>query len=189
MKTVNGQKKDSKLSIQDICSVAIMAALTAVMAQISIPMPLGVPMTMQTFAVTLAGVILGSKRGALSMVVYLLIGSVGVPVFSNMGGGIQYLVGPTGGFLLSFPIMAYLIGVGVEKKRQKGMFSLYLILGTLVNYVVGVAMYCVLMDSTIWVGISACVIPFIPTAVVKAIAAAVLGLQVRKRLVAVLQIA
>ena len=186
MKTVNGQKKDSKLSIQDICSVAIMAALTAVMAQISIPMPLGVPMTMQTFAVTLAGVILGSKRGALSMVVYLLIGSVGVPVFSNMGGGIQYLVGPTGGFLLSFPIMAYLIGVGVEKKRQKGMFSLYLILA---NYVVGVAMYCVLMDSTIWVGISACVIPFIPTAVVKAIAAAVLGLQVRKRLVAVLQIA
>ena len=58
-----------------------------------------------------------TRRG--SMVVYLLIGSVGVPVFSNMGGGVRYLIGPTGGFLLSFPIMAYLIGLGVEKKKQK----------------------------------------------------------------------
>ena len=106
MKTTKQTTTRSGFSIQDICSVAIMAALTAVMAQISIPMPMGVPMTMQTFAVTLAGVILGSKRGAVSMVVYLLIGSVGVPVFSNMGGGVQYLIGPTGGFLLSFPIIA-----------------------------------------------------------------------------------
>ena len=59
----------SKLSVQDICSIAIMAALTAVMAQISIPMPMGVPMTMQTFAITLAAVILGSKKGARSILV------------------------------------------------------------------------------------------------------------------------
>ena len=61
--------QNSKISIQDICSIAIMAAVTAIMAQISIPMPMGVPMTMQTFAVTLAGVILGAKRGAISMIV------------------------------------------------------------------------------------------------------------------------
>ena len=170
MKTTKQTTTRSGFSIQDICSVAIMAALTAVMAQISIPMPMGVPMTMQTFAVALAGVILGSKRGAVSMVVYLLIGSVGVPVFSNMGGGVQYLIGPTGGFLLSFPIMAYLIG-------------------TVANYAVGVAMYCVLMDASVWTGITACVLPFIPTAVIKAVAAAILGLQVRSRLAAVLQTA
>ena len=188
MKTTKQTTTRSGFSIQDICSVAIMAALTAVMAQISIPMPMGVPMTMQTFAVTLAGVILGSKRGAVSMVVYLLIGSVGVPVFSNMGGGVQYLIGPPGGFLLSFPIMAYLIGLGVEKKKQKGMFSLFLVLGTVANYAVGVAMYCVLMDASVW-RITACVLPFIPTAVIKAVAAAILGLQVRSRLAAVLQTA
>ena len=188
MKTTKQTTTRSGFSIQDICSVAIMAALTAVMAQISIPMPMGVPMTMQTFAVTLAGVILGSKRGAVSMVVYLLIGSVGVPVFSNMGGGVQYLIGPTGGFLLSFPIMAYLIGLGVEKKSRKGCF-LFLVLGTVANYAVGVAMYCVLMDASVWTGITACVLPFIPTAVIKAVAAAILGLQVRSRLAAVLQTA
>lgn len=187
MQTMKKPTGHPRFSIQDICSIAIMAALTAVMAQISIPMPMGVPMTMQTFAVTLAGVILGSKRGAISMIVYLLIGSVGIPVFSNMGGGVQFLVGPTGGFLLSFPIMAYLIGLGVEKKKQKGMFSLFLILGTLSNYAVGLAMYCALMDASVWTGITACVLPFIPTAVIKAVAAAILGLQVRNRLVAVLQ--
>ena len=57
----------SKISVQDICSIAIMTAITVVMAQISIPMPMGVPMTMQTFAITLAGVILGSKKGGLSI--------------------------------------------------------------------------------------------------------------------------
>ena len=107
----------------------------------------------------------------------------------RMGGGVQYLIGPTGGFLLSFPIMAYLIGLGVEKKKQKGMFSLFLVLGTVANYAVGVAMYCVLMDASVWTGITACVLPFIPTAVIKAVAAAILGLQVRSRLAAVLQTA
>ena len=66
------QMKKTKITTQDICSIAIMTAVTAVMAQISIPMPLGVPMTMQTFAITLAAVILGSKRGALSIFIYVL---------------------------------------------------------------------------------------------------------------------
>lgn len=179
--------QEKKISIQDICSIGIMTAVTAVMAQISIPMPLGVPMTMQTFAVTLAGVILGAKRGAISMAVYVLLGAVGVPVLANFSGGFQHLIGPTGGFLLSFPIMAYLIGMGTEFRKRKGMFLLFLILGTVVNYVVGVVMFCLLMQSSLWMGISACVLPFLPTAVIKAAAASVLGLQVRERLGATLQ--
>lgn len=181
--------QSSKISIQDICSIAIMTAITAVMAQISIPMPLGVPMTMQTFAVTLAGVILGSKRGGISMLVYLLLGAVGVPVFASLSGGFQCLIGPTGGFLISFPIMAYLIGIGVELKKKKGMgmFVLFLILGTVSNYVVGVLMFCVIMNASVWTGITACVLPFIPTAIVKAVVASVLGLQIQKRVGAALQ--
>lgn len=179
--------QDSKFSVQDICSIAIMTAVTAVMAQISIPMPLGVPMTMQTFAVTLAGIVLGAKRGAISMVIYVLLGAVGVPVLANFSGGFQHLIGPTGGFLLSFPIMAYLIGLGVKLRKKKGMFLLFLGLGTLVNYAVGVAMFCLLMQSSVWTGITACVLPFIPTAILKAAAASVLGLQIRDRLGMTLQ--
>ena len=172
----------TKISVQDICSIAIMTAVTGVMAQISIPMPLGVPMTMQTFAVTLAGIILGSKRGALSMIIYVLLGAVGVPVFANFNGGFQNLVGATGGFLLSFPLMAYLIGLGMEYRKKRGMFVLLLTLGTLSNYIVGVLFFCVVMQSSIWTGISVCVLPFIPTALVKAILASVLGLKIQGRL-------
>ncbi len=160
-----------------------MAAITAVMAQISIPMPLGVPMTMQTFAVTLAGIILGAKAGALSMIIYLLIGAVGIPVFASMTGGIQKLVGPTGGFLISFPVMALLIGIGVRYyQKSKALFILFLILGTAVNYAVGVIMFCFLMNSTVTAALTACVIPFLPTAVIKALLAGFMGIKVRRAL-------
>ena len=174
--------KQSKLSIQEICLIAIMTAITAVMAQISIPLPMMVPMTMQTFAVTLAGIILGAKCGSIAMGVYLLLGAVGVPVFSGFKGGLQSLIGPTGGFLLSFPIMAYIIGKGIELRRQKGMFTLLLCVGTIANYVVGVLMYCVVMESSVWTAITACVLPFVPSAIIKAVLASVLGIRLRKQL-------
>lgn len=179
--------RSSKISTQDICGIAIMTAITAVMAQISIPMPMGVPMTMQTFAVTLAGIILGAKRGAVSMVVYVLLGALGVPVLAGFSGGFMHLAGPTGGFLLSFPIMAYLIGAGAKMRKQKGMFLLFLVLGTAANYVVGVAMFCILMKTPVWTGITACVLPFIPTAVIKAALASALGLKLQARLGTALQ--
>lgn len=180
--------QNSKFSIQDICSIAIMTAITAVMAQISIPMPLGVPMTMQTFAITLAGIVLGSKKGGMSILVYVLLGAIGVPVFAGFSGGFQNLVGPTGGFIISFPIMAYLIGLGVELKKKE-LFVLFLVLGTVSNYVVGVLLFCVVTQSPVATGITACVLPFIPTAIIKAVVASVLGLELRKRLGMVLQCA
>ena len=95
--------QNSKFSVRDICYAGLFAAVIAVMAQISIPMPLGVPMTMQTFAITLAAVVLGSKLSAIATLVYLLLGAVGVPVRANFSGGIDKFVGPTGGFLISSP--------------------------------------------------------------------------------------
>ena len=145
----------SKFSVRDICYAGLFAAVIAVMAQISIPMPLGVPMTMQTFAITLAAVVLGSKLSAIATLVYLLLGAVGVPVLANFSGGIDKFVGPTGGFLISFPIMAYIIGLGVEHRDA---------------------------HSTVSVAVSACVLPFIPTAIIKAVLACVLGLNIRKRI-------
>ena len=141
-----------------------------------------VPMTMQTFAITLAGIILGSKKGAVASLIYVLLGAVGVPVFANFSGGYQLLVGPTGGFIISFPIMAFIIGLGVEyKNRFKGCFTFCLILGTCINYLFGVVMFCIIMHSTVWVALTACVLPFIPTAILKAILASILGLNLRKR--------
>ena len=171
----------SKFSVRDICYAGLFAAVIAVMAQISIPMPLGVPMTMQTFAITLAAVVLGSKLSAIATLVYLALGAVGVPVLASFSGGFDKFVGPTGGFLISFPLMAYILGVE-HRDAFKGAFVTAVIVGTVVNYVVGVAMFVVVAHSTIAVGITACVLPFIPTAIIKAVLACAIGLNLRKRI-------
>ena len=176
-------KTKRKLSTKEICYVALFTAVIAVMAQISIPMPLGVPMTMQTFAITLAAVVLGAKLSTFSTLIYILIGAIGVPVLAGFSGGLDKFVGPTGGFLISFPLMAFIIGFGVEhRKAFRRAYVVALVVGTVANYVVGVVMFCVLTKSPVMTGITACVVPFIPTAIIKAILASVLGFEIRKRL-------
>lgn len=175
--------KKQSVSVQDICMIAIMAAVVAVMAQISIPMPLGVPMTMQTFAIALAGILLGSKKGGLAVLVYLLSGLIGLPVFAGFTGGPQALFSVTGGFLISFPLMAFIIGIGSELRHKKrGFFPLFLILGIFSNYLIGTSAFCLLTGSSLSVGLAACVLPFLPTEVLKAVLATVLGLNIQKRL-------
>lgn len=177
--------KESKkgLGVREMCYVGLSTAIIAIMAQISIPLPMGVPLTMQTFAITLAAVVLGAKLSTYSTLIYILLGALGVPVLANFSGGLDKFVGPTGGFLISFPLMAFIIGYGVEHKDMfKGAFVVFLILGTVANYVVGVAMFCGLTHSSVAVGFTACVLPFIPTAIIKAILAAEVGFVIRKRL-------
>lgn len=174
--------KTSKITLSDLCSIAVFTAVIAIMSQLSVPMPMGVPMTMQTFAITLSAVVLGAKKSAVAAFIYLLLGAVGVPVFAGFSGGLQALVDPSGGFLISFPLMAYLIGYGVEHRQIKGMFTLFIIIGTLANYAFGVLMFCLITQSGVMAALTACVIPFIPTAVIKAVLAAGLGLQIRSKL-------
>ncbi|MDO4966335.1 MAG: biotin transporter BioY [Lachnospiraceae bacterium] len=176
-------KSSKKISMREMCYVGLFTAVIVIMAQISIPLPLGVPMTMQTFAITLAAVVLGAKLSTYSSLIYILLGAIGVPVLANFSGGLDKFVGPTGGFLISFPLMAFIIGYGVEHKDMfKGAFVVFLILGTVANYVVGVVMFCLLTKSTVMVGITACVLPFIPTAIIKAVLASYIGFIIRKRL-------
>lgn len=173
----------AKSSVVDMCIIALFTAVIAIMAQLSIPMPMGVPMTMQTFAITLAAIILGAKRSTISTVIYLLLGMVGVPVLANFSAGLDKFVGPTGGFLLSFPIMAFIIGWGADHKDAfPGAFIVMLIAGTVVNYIGGIAMFCILTGNSVAVGFTACVLPFIPTAILKAILAVLIGFPVRKRI-------
>ena len=93
------------IATRDMVLCAVMAAVTAVCAQISIPMPSGVPVTLQTFAVPLTGYLLGMKYGLISVAVYILLGAAGVPVFTGFRGGIGTIAGPTGGFIVGFLLM------------------------------------------------------------------------------------
>lgn len=111
-----------KISVRNFCQTALFAAILAVLSQICIPMPLGVPLTLQTFGVSLCANLLGWKRGSIAVWVYLALGAVGLPVFSGFGGGAAKLSGVTGGFLWGFVPLAVLCGCGnavnMRTKRQ-----------------------------------------------------------------------
>ena len=89
--------------------VGVFAAVMAVLSQISIPLPTGVPITLQTFAVALCGYVLGFSMGGLSLAVYLALGAVGLPVFAGFSGGVGAFLGVTGGFLWGFFLMSLLL--------------------------------------------------------------------------------
>jgi biotin transporter BioY len=118
------------------------ACLTAASAQVSFWIG-PVPVSGQTFAVLLAGAVLGSRLGALSQLSYLLIGLTGIPFWFSMGGvpGIARLIGPTGGYLLGFIACAYVVGLLVERGWGKNVFKavVAMILGSMVMYICGLS--------------------------------------------------
>lgn len=97
--------------------VTAFAILTGIGAQIEIPHQ-PVPYTLQTFFVLLAGAVLGRRNGAISMAMYLMAGIMGAPIFSNFGFGIAKIIGPTGGYLLSFPIAAFVVGYLLRQRSN-----------------------------------------------------------------------
>ena len=108
----------SKNPIRRTVMTGVMAALLAVMSQISIPLPVGVPITLQTFAVALCGYLMGPALGTLAVVVYLALAAVGVPVLAGFSGGVGAFMGMTGGFLWGFIPMALLCGLGVRAGKK-----------------------------------------------------------------------
>lgn len=175
-------QRSASLSSRDITQIGLAAALIAILAQISIPMPAGVPMTLQTFAIPFVAIILGSKKGTIAAVIYVLLGAVGLPVFAGFKGGLGIVLGLTGGFIVSFPIMAFLAGLGLE---MGGTVKLYagLVAGAVINYIIGTCWFVVAAHSTFAAAFAACVLPFIPTAIIKIILAGIIGKKVRELLI------
>ncbi len=114
---VNSKLVLSYLRNAEIFWVLSFSVLMFIASQISIPVQ-PVPFTLQTIVVLLAGAFLGSKNGAMSMIIYLLAGAIGLPVYANFSGGFPHLFGPTGGYLLAFPFAAFFVGKISEKKNS-----------------------------------------------------------------------
>ena len=152
-----------------ITRAALMAAVTAVAAQIAIPLPFSpVPFTLQVLAVVLSGLLLGPRYGALAQAVYLLVGVVGVPVFAQFEGGPGIILGPKGGYLLSYPIAAFLAGLAagavVREPRRRALWVGFLwgCAGLAVIYVFGATWLAVVSHLTPAQAIATGVAPFIP---------------------------
>ncbi|UOQ46356.1 biotin transporter BioY [Halobacillus salinarum] len=97
----------------------------------------GVPITLQTFFAVLAGLVLGSRLGAFSMVVYMVLGLAGAPVFAQFKGGLSMALAPTFGFIVSFIIVAFIVGKLAETKRNTAIYVTAAIIGMAVNYFFG----------------------------------------------------
>jgi biotin transport system substrate-specific component len=146
--------------------VALMAAFTAVAAQIAIPLE-PVPFTLQVLAVVLTGLLLGPRYGALAMAIYLLVGAVGVPVFAGFRGGLGILLGDTGGYLLAYPLAAALAGVAAgavanaPRRRALIVGFLWGSLALAVIYALGAAWLMVLAGLSPGAALVAGVLPFV----------------------------
>ncbi|SFP51777.1 biotin transporter BioY [Salibacterium halotolerans] len=124
----------------EIVSAALFAALMGIGANVAAFLVIGgVPVTLQPIIAIAAGALLGSRLGAFSMIVYMLIGLVGLPVFSEFSGGFRALVSPTFGFILSFIIMAFVTGKIIEMKSKPGLptFFTAAFLSLIINYALG----------------------------------------------------
>lgn len=132
---------NKKLRAIDLTMVGVFVALMAIGANITSFVPFmvigGVPITLQTFFAILAGVILGSRLGAIALTVYTFVGLVGVPVFAQFGGGFATIVKPTFGFIVSYILVAYICGKIVEKKQSLSTFITAALVGLVINYVLG----------------------------------------------------
>ena len=166
--------------------VAIMTALTCILAPVALPSG-PVPISLTNMVIYFSLYLLGWKFGTLSYVIYLLIGLVGVPVFSGFSAGPAKLFGPTGGYLIGFIPMAIIAGIVIDKFSQRWIQILGMIIGTAICYAFGTAWFCVQAGYTVSAALAVCVIPFIPADLIKMVIAMIIGPEIRKRLGAVAQ--
>lgn len=169
------------LATREIVYVGMFAAVLAILSQISIPMPSGVPITLQTFAVALTGFVLAWKRGTLSTLVYILVGAVGVPVFAGFRGGLQVLVSHTGGFIWGFIVMTMLCGIGITMKDKLAGIMLGLA-GLAILHILGTMQFAMVMRMGFWESFLLVSAPYLIKDVLSVIFAYIIGAQIRKGL-------
>lgn len=171
------------MKTRDMTLVAVMAALICVAGPLTISIG-PIPLSLCSFAVYMAGAVLGAKRGTLAVAIYLLIGLTGVPVFSGFSGGFQKLIGVTGGYLAGYLPCAWLTGLGVRPGETAGKpkwkLPACMALGTAALYLIGTAWFMLQTRNPLSAALGLCVIPFLPGDAVKIVAATLLALPIQR---------
>ncbi len=172
------------MKIKTLTTYALFAALMCICGPLSIPIG-PVPVSLTNFVIYFALIILGTKGSFISYAVYLLLGLVGLPVFSGFQGGLGKLAGPTGGYLIGFLLLIPISGIIMKKTNLQPVIAiLSLCLGTIIAYAFGTIWFVIIMKCDIAYALSICVWPFIPFDIIKMIIAVLVGKVVRKRLFA-----
>ncbi len=171
-----------------LVSCALLSAVICVLSLITIPMPNAVPLTLQCFAVSLCGYFAGSIKGSVAVIIYLLLGFIGLPVFSGFNGGIQVLFSPTGGFLIGFiPLCLLCGGFGLYEKAGKAKTAIAIIfgiIGLIICHLLGVIWLCSVSAMNILSALCYVSLPYIAKDIVLVVAgyfvSAAIGKSIRK---------
>jgi biotin transport system substrate-specific component len=170
------------MKTKDLTTTALFAALLCISAPWAVPVG-AVPVTLATFAVYLAGATLGWKKGVLAVLVYLLLGTAGLPVFSGFTGGAQKLASVTGGFLIGYLPCAFLTGLLPDRfPGRRWIYPAGMVLGTAALYALGTAWFMLQTHSPAAAALMTCVVPFLPGDAAKIAAASLLAPALRKYL-------
>ena len=170
--------KKKPLTLREMTLAALFGAATAAGAYLIIPLP-PVPITLQTLVLCVAAALLGARLGALSQVVYILLGIIGLPVFAGGKAGLGVLFGPTGGYLFGFMAGAYAIGKLIEFKKAPGFgwIAFSMAAGHIVIYTLGVAQLSIIAELSLIKSVSIGVLPFLAGDVLKIIAGALITIK------------
>lgn len=172
------------MNTRTLTLIGLMAAVLCILGPWSLVIPLSpVPVSLGMLAVYLTAYILGMKKGIVSIAVYLLLGGMGLPVFTGFSGGIGKVAGPTGGYMLGYLFMGLIIGFAADKWKTNWAFIFPgMLVGTAVCYLFGSLWLARQADMSFGAALGAGVIPFIPGDLVKMAVALVVGTQIKKRL-------
>ncbi|MCL2754796.1 MAG: biotin transporter BioY [Oscillospiraceae bacterium] len=177
------QNNQKQIPVFDICLMGIFVALIAVFSQIAIPLPLGVPLALQTLAVMLAASVLGAKKALIVVTVWLALGAFGVPVFTWAGGagGLHRIVGLWGGFLMSYPFVALAVG-SLGRSGKRTLLAIGLLAGIIINLSLGTLWHYFVSDGTLQASFLAAFAPFVIVEPVKAAGVLAIAPEIRRAL-------
>lgn len=169
------------MNVRKMCRLALMTALICIAAPLSIPIG-PIPISLATLTVYLAGALLGPLDGVIAVALYILLGAVGLPVFSGFGAGIAKLIGVTGGYIIGYLPCAALTGAGAKFwSDRKWVYPVAMVVGTIACYVLGTAWFMVQTGTSLAASMSSCVLPFLPGDAIKIVIASVLAVILRER--------
>jgi biotin transport system substrate-specific component len=176
--------KAQRISTKDLVMTGMFTAILCVMAQISIPIQ-PIPFTLSLFALFLIGALLQPRYAFLAALVYLLLGAFGVPVFAGFKGGLMHLTGPTGGYLMAYPLMTLLTAVFYKfgKKHKVISLGIGMTFSLFVCYLIGTLWFTHITGKTLYVALTLCVFPFVPFDIVKIVLAISVSILIRKALI------
>ncbi len=170
----------NKSKSYSIVLIGLFVAIMAVCAWVSIPM-VPIPVTLQTMGVFITASILGAKKGTVSIIIYILLGAIGLPVFSNFTGGFGVLLSPTGGFIIGFILTTIITGFITEYFKSKIYTSIIaMTLGLVACYSIGTLWYCIYASVDILTALLVCVVPFLIGDAVKIGVSAILVDRLKK---------